>query len=554
MTTRTYGEIRLDGDVWRIKAEPHVTMRLKQVFSRINKHKHGDVVVRNTPEMCRDLLWFLDRFPLHVHHPQELRAGSDFYVQTLEELEAIKHPDFVSRTFTLTEPLRQYQVEANEVYLRVKGLLVGDVVGLGKTVTAIGSFTQPEAQPALVVVKPHLARQWREAVQHFMPEANPHIIKQRKYYDLPSSSVYIITYHKMDAWVEPLKGLIKSITFDEVQELRHSDTARYSAAKMLRSQVDFGLALSASPIYGYGGEAFNIFDIVRPGFLGDREEFVREWCCTRGDKILLSNPDAFGTYLRDNHLMLRRTRSEVGRELPPLQTVVEDVEHDSKMLASIDALATELAHRILSSDTEYFERGQAAREFDMRLRQITGIAKAPYVAAYVQMLVEGGETVLLGGWHREVYSIWEHHLTKAGIPICYYTGSESPAQKETSKQKFLSGEAKVMFMSLRSGDGVDGLQEVCSVGVIGELDWSPAVHDQFFGRLARDGQKNPVLAVYAVSDSGSDPTVANIVGIKRTQSAGITDPGEERILGIQNDGAGRVTLLAKRYLKQKAVK
>src|SRR5579884_3848269 len=43
-------------------------------------------------------------------------------------------------------------------------------------------------------------------------------------------------------------------------------------------------------------------------------------------------------------------------------------------------------------------------------------------------------------------------------------------------------------MSLRSGAGLDGLQEDCTVGVFGELDWSPEQHRQCIGRLDRDGQ------------------------------------------------------------------
>ncbi|WP_189654688.1 GIY-YIG nuclease family protein [Paracoccus mutanolyticus] len=44
------------------------------------------------------------------------------------------------------------------------------------------------------------------------------------------------------------------------------------------------------------------------------------------------------------------------------------------------------------------------------VRQETGVAKARSVAAYVRTLVEAGEPVLLGGWHRAVYDIWNQVL------------------------------------------------------------------------------------------------------------------------------------------------
>jgi hypothetical protein len=60
-------------------------------------------------------------------------------------------------------------------------------------------------------------------------------------------------------------------------------------------------------------------------------------------------------------------------------------------------------------------------------------------------------------------------------------------------------------MSLRAGSGLDGLQQVCKVGVFGELDWSPGIHDQCEGRYHRDGQTEPSVSYFLVSDVGSDP-------------------------------------------------
>ncbi len=69
------------------------------------------------------------------------------------------------------------------------------------------------------------------------------------------------------------------------------------------------------------------------------------------------------------------------------------------------------------------------------MRQATGIAKAPYVAEFVRMLVESGESVMLYGWHRDVYNIWLERLAEFN-PVMY-TGTEGPAAKERSKQAFL---------------------------------------------------------------------------------------------------------------------
>lgn len=260
-------------------------------------------------------------------------------------------------------------------------------------------------------------------------------------------------------------------------------------------------------------------------------------------------PIALGTYLREQGLMLRRTRAEVGRELPELTVIPHHIDANLDALSTLTATVAELARTILAQQgVTNAQRMQAGSELDWRLRMATGVAKAPYVADFVRMIVETGESVALFGWHHEVYSIWKDKLADLGV--VFYTGQESPAQKEAAKRAFLRGEAKVFVMSLRSGAGLDGLQEVCSVGVFGELDWSPQVHVQCIGRYHRDGQKKPAAAYYLIAEDGSDPVVADILGVKRMQSEGILNPTGNLFEPKKADAGSHVARLARDFLER----
>ena len=115
-----------------------------------------------------------------------------------------------------------------------------------------------------------------------------------------------------------------------------------------------------------------------------------------------------------------------------------------------------LAKFILSRRGSPLEKMKAGGEIDWRLRQATGIAKAPFVAEFVRMLVESGEKVLLYGWHHSVYQIWHTRLTP-WTKVAYFTGEETANQKERARKEFIEGEAQVLIMSLRAGAGLDGL-------------------------------------------------------------------------------------------------
>lgn len=190
-------------------------------------------------------------------------------------------------------------------------------------------------------------------------------------------------------------------------------------------------------------------------------------------------------------------------------------------------------------------------ELDIFLRQATGVSKAHEVAAFVKILLDSGQTVVLAGWHREVYDMWMEDL-KEYNPV-FYTGKESVSKKNKSKQAFTSGETNLFIISLRSGVGLDGLQHMCNTVVYGELDYSPKVHDQLTGRVQRDGQQEIVTAYYMVTAFGSDPVMIDILGLKSSQSHGIVNPFQEFMEQHTNDES-RAKKMASLYLERNSDK
>ena len=90
---------------------------------------------------------------------------------------------------------------------------------------------------------------------------------------------------------------------------------------------------------------------------------------------------------------------------------------------------------------------------------------------------------------------------------------------------------------------------MCSVGVYGELDWSPGVHEQVEGRLHREGQIAPALFYYLHTNEGSDPVMLDVLGVKEGQSHGIRDLGAEMSVGREVDPE-RLRQLAERFVRR----
>jgi hypothetical protein len=406
--------------------------------------------------------------------------------------------------------------------------------------------------PAAVVVEPHLAKQWKAKTEAFST-LRVHIVEKSTPYRLPDADVYIYKYSNVRGWSTVFATApFRCVVYDEIQNLRTgAETAKGEACTALSRGAGTILAMSATPIFGMGVEMHAVMGFLSPhdNPLGSRADFEREWCV--GNEGRVKDPRALGTHLRERHLLLRRTKGDVGQQMDRVNTVVEEVPYDIDKEREFEDLTKVLAIRTLSAAMP-MERGRAARELDLLMRQMTGVAKAASVAAYVRMLLEASDrSILLVGWHRSVYQIWMRELAEHK-PVMY-TGSESPTQKQKAKDEFVSGASRVMIMSLASGSGLDGLQERCSTVVIGEFAWSGEVHKQIVGRVDREGQaEETVDLIYLHADGGSDPPMIELLGIKADQSRGIVDPGLD--VSQARSEANRIRDLARDYLRKKGIK
>lgn len=562
--------------LWGIQALPHVVMRLKRIFPRIETESSGTLYLADTIETAREIEWVLGMFPMEMDAAtaERLTTGAAAYREREQAINDILGGRAGQPAMVLGEPgmtPRDYQMEYVALIEQVHRLLLGDGTGVGKTITTGLGLALPDALPALITVPTHLPKQWTRRMSELWPMLRTHTLRGTRPYDLREArenqghypDILISPYSRLAGWSHALAGQVRTVIFDEVQDLRRGRaTDKGKGAAILSEAATYVAGSSATPAHGYGGEFWNVFDIIAPGALGTREEFVREWCISSyGDRNeRIRDPKAFGVYLRSQGLMLARSRADVGRALPDEPIVeVEPVGSDPRALASVATDVSQIARMVLSASTTQQEKFVMGGDLDWRLRQATGVAKAPYVADYVRMLLESEEKVVLYGWHRECYAIWLDKLREFN-PVLY-TGSESPAQKDKALEAFMRpnsefGASRLLIISLASGSGIDGLQDVCSAVVFGELDWSPKVHSQAIDRVWRDGQTKPVLVVYLISEDGSDPVIAEVLDLKAQNTDPVMNPDAalfELRPGAAPDGQpakGRMQGLAEAWLRQ----
>ena len=521
---RVYGTLSFNkrSRCWVVKADPSVTEMCKRLFPGSAGSRRGEARFTAHRRMVADLCWLMLRFPLEVRLsdlPRWQESVAEARRYAIRQEQAARMPEKADPPEgRFNGELRPFQREGLGFLLQHDRCLLADEMGLGKTVQALACLASTDSLPALVVPPAHLTLNWREEARRFLRvegrEPRIHIIRGLKPYDLPDADIYILHYLLLRGWKEVLPSLpVRAVIFDEIQELRHGGTEKYSAASLLAEHAERVIGLSGTPIYNRGGEIWNVINILDYHFLGDWESFTREWCYGYGSAIV-AKPDVLGQYLRREGLMLRRTKEEVLRELPPKRRLVQELDWNDKVYAQLMApILPQLTRWRTDRELTPRDRVMLEESISLHARQATGIAKAPYVCQFVRALLEGEEKVLLFAHHHQVMDIYREEL-KSFHPA-FITGRETPAQKEQAVARFMEGRTNLVCISLRSASGLNLQRATCVV--FGELDWSPAVHSQAEDRAHRIGQEDSLLCYYLVSPSGSDAEMQEALGLKVSQ-------------------------------------
>lgn len=546
------GKILIDNDRFVIDGLPFVMQRVRSIFKsgnsgRNGEHTHAVFEIAKTPSNAKDLEMLLVRYEFSMSDSTkiEIETLCRSYENTIASVRNVTKEMQKPRNYIETSiGLRPHQIEFHNLARVKKRILLADPVGMGKTYSSLSLASDPAARPVLIVVQPHLCSQWEINVKNMFSSAKVHIIKGHKNYEIPAGVEFLITaYGRLSPWQDILlseKFEFKTVIFDEIQELRNTGTLKRRVADALSKNAEYAIGLSGTPVINYGGDIWSILDVLDPNSMGLHGDFLREWCGFSG---IVNNPKALHSFLTSHGLMVRRENT---RQSSPNKQVIT-LDTDLKTLEEIRDVHKLLALSILENKVGSSE--DAMREFDWKLRMATGVSKAKPVAQFVKNLVEEGESVLLAGWHRDVYDVWLKEL--ADLQPVMYTGSETPNEKDASFKKFTSGESKVFIISLRSGAGLDGLQQICNNVVLGELDWSNEIMNQLVGRLDREGQTKQVNAFYLTISDGADPFMIETLGLKQSQADGIVDgkSSEAKLLSGNEDHSSRIRDMAKAYLK-----
>ena len=170
----TYGTLSYNrrSKCWTIRGEPCVTELAKRLFPGCDGRGRGVARFTAHRRIIGDLNWLMLRYPLEIRESDRKR-----WEESLDEAReyAFRREQALSAPETAQPPegsfsgtLLPFQQEGLGFMLASRRCLLADEMGLGKTVQALSFLATTAAYPAILVVPPHLIRNWQREIERFL--------------------------------------------------------------------------------------------------------------------------------------------------------------------------------------------------------------------------------------------------------------------------------------------------------------------------------------------------------------------------------------------------
>jgi hypothetical protein len=426
--------------------------------------------------------------------------------------------------------LTPYQREGILTMSRRSGMLLW-AAGSGKTLGGI-CWALGNGGATVVVTRAAVRRNYGREIERFTNH-RAYVVEDTGPLDeerLEESMFVVLGWETLPAHAEALvKWKPTNVIFDEIHKAKSNkrfeavprkdgslafqnrDNMAYHAYVLSRA-VKFRLGTTATPIKDRTRDLWAQLDLCQPDAWGpfyrqDKASFTARYCAAR--KNAFGGLDTSGASNLDelwNRVSLAVHQvpySVTHRDLPPKRRVVTRIPVADQSAPS-GGFAKELARASKTGKTAILE---------VRLAEAASRKRAAVVDR-IEECVEAGQKVLVFTGRRIDCEKLTDAVRKAvGDVARVFTGhGGTPAGvRDEELQKYMAdpGPAVLVGTGDAWGEGMN-IQDT-DVFLVAMLPWTPGQVIQWEGRVARHGQKRPVLIEYLVAENTVDERMASIL-------------------------------------------
>lgn len=451
--------------------------------------------------------------------------GDTSIQEKIKKLQTYKKLPKTNVPKNLQATLRPYQQQGLDwlIFLQQHNLhgLLADDMGLGKTLQTLALLlhhqqTAPNnsQKTSLIVAPTSLLGNWQAEAARFTPSLKTLILsganREQDYQAWDDYDLIITSYGVMNRDITELaKRGVFYLILDEAQAIKNRKTQTAQAAKAVPAR--HRLCLTGTPVENHLGELWSMFDFLMPGFLGTEKRFehVYRFPIEKDD----NQERLQQLQQRMAPFILRRTKSEVAKELPDKTEILKMIDLEERQAHVYESIRLTLVDEIKQAFKDQKGNQILIGNALLRLRQVcchpslvnlqsvdknAGSAKLDWLTTAVPNLVEEGRRILIFSSFTGMLSLIEKELKQLEIPYLSLTGKTPAKQRTRDIARFQDEQVPVYLISLKAGGAGINLTAADTV-IHYDPWWNPAAEQQASDRAHRIGQDKQVFVYKLIS-------------------------------------------------------
>ncbi len=448
------------------------------------------------------------------------------------------------RKSLLKTELLPYQLDGIAFSVGAGRAVLADDMGLGKTIQGVGVAEllarETGAAKVLVICPASLKSQWRIEIRRFSDRPCQLILGAKKDRAAQYDNDCFFTICNYEQVLRDILFIEKVrwdlILLDEGQRIKNWETKTSRIIKSLQSP--FALVLSGTPLENRLDDLYSVVEFIDDRRLGPAFRFFNTHRVLDESGKLLGYKNLDALRQRLAPVLLRRTRNQVIKQLPPRTTTVvrirptdeqRELENTHRMIVStilnkkylteMDLLRLQKALLMcrMAADSTFLVDKQAPGH-SSKLKELSELLG--------QLKEEEDRKIVLFSEWTTMLDLIEAILAEHGLKYVRLDGSVPQKKRQALIHQFKDDPECKLFITTNAGSTGLNLQAANTVINV-DLPWNPAVLEQRIGRAHRMGQRRPVQVYLLVTEETIEENLLATLSAKHELALAALDPDSE---------------------------
>ncbi len=415
--------------------------------------------------------------------------------------------------------LYQHQEEGVKFLLSRNGCILGDGMGMGKSIQSIVAALESGAERILIVAPSSTKINWEREINVFCDDTA--IIDGKKFNSAKFTIInfdilknfHTLTDGKKKKEGEPEKVLIRDLAnqkfdlaiIDEAHYLKNHESIRGKI--MVDLSVNYNInrvwLLTGTPVANRPMDFFNLLKIIKSPIAENWKHFAVRYCDGRQFMRTLKNGQRKQIWLTDGasnleelaaktkNIILRRLKTDT-LDMP--DKVVTPMYHklDLNGWKMYDLLWDEYMAKRKAEGKKSIESQKDLVELIL-LRKFIAMQAIPSTIEMVENAIEMGRKVIVFTSFTEELEVLADHFGKVSVK---HNGPMTTKAKQKSVDDFQNNPKVKVFVGNIKSAGVGITLTEATVVIFNSFDWVTGNNEQAEDRSYRIGQKNDVNVYY----------------------------------------------------------